>query len=81
MKQVGRGRPKGYRMSEEAKERIAISKLGIPRTQETKDKISVGMKKVWSRLKYLEDSIGASNKTLDDIIRELKCNEAKKQEE
>ena len=71
MKTENRGRKKGYRMSEEAKERIAISKLGIPRTQETKDKISVSMKEKWKKLKYLEDSIGASNKTLDDIIKEL----------
>ena len=71
MKTERRGRPRGYRMTEEGKKRISESKLGVARTQETKDKISVGMKKVWSRLKYLEDSIGKSNKTLDDIIKEL----------
>lgn len=72
MKQVGRGRPRSYRMTAEAKKRISVSKLGVARTQETKDKISVGMKEMWRSLKERAGELEATNKKLKRELNDRK---------
>lgn len=72
MKRIGRGRKAGFKCSEETKEKMSISKLGIPRTQETKDKIGKGMKKCWKDLKVAAGVLSpTNNKTLNEVIKEL----------
>lgn len=43
-----RGRPKGYKLSEETKRKIALGRLGKRHSEETKDKISKSVIKYWN---------------------------------
>jgi len=42
---VGRGRPRGYTCSEETRRRISESKIGLTHSEESKQKISAGVRK------------------------------------
>jgi hypothetical protein len=47
-----RGRPTGYKMSEESRKKTALSMTGSVKSDETKDKISESMKIFVARKKY-----------------------------
>lgn len=68
------GRKKGFRMTEEGKKKISESKLGVARTQETKDKIGKGMKVMWKDLKMRANAFDTKNRSLAEVIEELKKN-------
>jgi len=53
-----RGRPFGYRLSEETKDKIRQGRLGISHSQETKDKISKSLSEFFKSRESLSDSIG-----------------------
>jgi len=52
-----RGRPKGFRLSEESKQKISKSKEGQRHTQETKDKISKSLILYFRKLNPLSEEI------------------------
>lgn len=53
----GRGRPTGYKMSQESKDRIAASKTGYEHVEATKDKISAGLTIYFKKHRKIEESI------------------------
>ena len=53
-----RGRPYGYRLSEETKDKIRRKRLGRHHAQETKDKISKSLTKFFKSRDILSDSMG-----------------------
>jgi hypothetical protein len=52
-----RGRPKGYVMSEESKDKIRKTRAGYTHTIETKDKISAGVLKYFDKLHPISDEM------------------------
>jgi len=68
-----RGRPLGYRLSEESKHKIRLKRLGTRHTVETRNKISRSMKAYFKRRDSLSKSISdeylhISDKAVDWIV-------------
>ena len=61
-----RGRPKGFRLSDESKKKISKSKEGQKHTQETKDKISKSLILYFRKLNPLSEEIGKRYCRCDD---------------
>lgn len=61
-----RGRPLGYKLSEESKAAISNSKKGQQHSQETKDKISKSLMLFFRRLHPLSDEITNTYCRIDD---------------
>lgn len=61
-----RGRPLGYKLSDESKEAISNSKKGQQHSQETKDKISKSLMLYFRRLHPLSDEITNTYCRIDD---------------
>ena len=51
MEKVKVGRKKGFKLSQESRDRISKSHIGLTHDQETKDKIGSSMRNVWGDLK------------------------------
>jgi hypothetical protein len=63
-----RGRPVGFKLSQESKDAISESKEGQTHTQETKDKISRSLILYFRRLHPLSDEIANKYCRIDDDI-------------
>lgn len=61
-----RGRPRGFRLSDESKEAIRESKMGQTHTQETKDKISRSLILYFRKLNPLSEEIEKRYCKMDD---------------
>lgn len=61
-----RGRPKGFRLSDESRQKISKSKEGQRHTQETKDKISRSLILYFRKINPLSDEIERRYCRMDD---------------
>jgi len=73
---VKRGRPQGYRLSEESKNKIRISRFGTHHSEETKNKISKSLIKYFKEKDPLSESMRYDykdfSKGVDDWILDNK---------
>jgi hypothetical protein len=73
---VKRGRPKGYRLSEESKDKIRSSRFGTHHSEETKNKISRSLAKYFRERDPLSESMRYDyrnfSKQIDDWILDNK---------
>lgn len=67
---MGRGRPKGYRLSNETRKKIAESKKGQKRDFSTREKIAAGVKKYYDD--HFVDKMFANYRMCDPIFEWLK---------
>jgi len=67
---MGRGRPKGHRLSEKSKKKISDAKRGVGRSFETREKISAGVKRYFDEI--YTDKMFANYRMCDPIFEWLK---------
>ena len=72
MNKKGRGRPLGYRLSEESKRAISESKMGQRHTEETKEKISRTLMLYFKNIHPLSKELYDDYKDLIDSDEEIK---------
>jgi len=68
-----RGRPTGYRLSEESKDKIRNSRLGKPHSKETKNKISQSLIKHFKEKDPLSECLEKEYSEFSDEVCEWIC--------